>query len=545
MNLNLLKTYGCLFTFFLFFIILMGLVGLLVDKAIDSSVEKRRKEELRRIFIEQRKEEFKNLIAGWEDKKLYDSLMHVADSLFSLEEYSSSIPIYTRAIKLKNTPESRKGLEYSIIRSRPRTVPRPEMPRPVYTPPVSLDSSTNERTRVLDRKISRLESITEFSPKTSESRYKYIEEIRYLKRKLERISRYGYKYQNREVLSLLHEVLLLEIMVMNSEIEENELTIRLREIEEKVNRFKYQTYTRPSIPTQPELSPPPKDSTNKKSHNEIEIINGHAAYGIPDSVNVNKVARVTLQITNKGTNIAQLKMSTAAYASMPNLKVNNSQISVEEIRLTANMEAILYCPMNTPSRKFIVIKPIGDTLQVINPENNYSALWQWDIIAKKVGEFPLNLKVQGKVDDQKGKSRSINMPVFTKNVIVVAEPNYIRSALISFGALFMLGLGFLLFFKLKRKSSTQTTDNQRLNSKNINQIRDKIQGGNTKQAIEMILNESENLPSKLKNRLSTHLSELKDYNEKYGLGMIDIEEKNKAVNRINHSVLETLGEFEA
>ena len=83
------------------------------------------------------------------------------------------------------------------------------------------------------------------------------------------------------------------------------------------------------------------------------------------------------------------------------------------------MSAKLYDPNGVLEENF-KINQIGTTEQLLIESRNFTATWQWDVIPLKKGNYPLNLIIEAVIYEGE-EEHKVNIPVFTKEVLVASE----------------------------------------------------------------------------------------------------------------------------
>ncbi len=273
----------------------------------------------------------------------------------------------------------------------------------------------------------------------------------------------------------------------------------------------------------------------------VDFIKGSIGYQIPDSMTVNQVSRVAVRINDLNTSVEEVKISVSDLSNLPSKKVSPSQVKVEKINLSKVMEAELTCSSNSGGQEVLRITPIGNARQVLDENNNYYAIWQWDVMPLKKGNYPLNLEINAIISDKNGEYPQ-NFPVFTKEIHVQASKSSYKTLLFVLLGLVLAGVGgffayrFVINKKVLLKASISAADAEL--------ARSAIRSANTEKAITIIETKGKNLPKQLKNQLVTHHAELKETDNKCNMGIIEQEELNKVVNRINYTLLELLSEME-
>lgn len=271
-----------------------------------------------------------------------------------------------------------------------------------------------------------------------------------------------------------------------------------------------------------------------------KFIEGRIGYIIPDSMILNEVSRVALHLSDKNISNQKLKSKVASLASTSKKSIDTTEIEIDDIQLSQRMVAKLTCPYNELRKEIVRIIPLGSDEQIVSSTNNYSAIWQWDVIPKIEGSFLLNLNIEAVIYDSEKKERQINIPVFSKEITVNSRLKIGKKALITiFFCLALIGLSYFIFGRRSKKEV-----NRFFLSKDVSEkIREKIGRGEIEVALK-ILEENVKEEREIRNRLEVHKAEYSDTKRKLNMGLLDQSEFSKVSNRINYSLLEIISKIE-
>lgn len=269
-----------------------------------------------------------------------------------------------------------------------------------------------------------------------------------------------------------------------------------------------------------------------------QLAQGIIAYKIPDSMLVGQRSIVAVSIANQNVKIATIKGQTAEMASTPTERVKTTAIPTQKIKIGKFMRAELKDPNDVLKENF-KITPRGTDEQLILDEQDFTATWQWSVIPLKEGNYPLDLVIKAVVSND-DKEYPVNIPVFTKRVIVKNETN-LTLLFSGVGGVLALGLGLIFFIRKRRNKGLKQAY---IPVKIAKKARKSIEDGKIEQAIELLAGNTFNISDDLRNQLSTHSAEYSDAQRKFGMNLINDDRFGQISSRINFALLEMISKLE-